>query len=235
MQSESRHLLEQAVTGAALLSSHTLHQIIHVVCSKNFNNPTWKKCWTIIENLYASSPVDLITFALEAEKLYPNENRLLTHAASQAVNTIASTAHSYHHAYVLLEMDFSQKFYDRLYLIRNDHPLSARETESIMMHLSGKTEDVFLLLEKALAFYQKAEMEGEYEVLKEFEAGMLKRIGRIRQMAQVELAIEILNGVSELPDRHLQLTRLLKRGIISLCMTNALPPDFINDLVSITQ
>jgi len=235
MTESPRQQLEHAILGAALCDRNVLHQIISVVNHKNFSDQSVQKCWTVIEKMYPNTPVDLVTFTLSAKSLYPNEWQLLLMSANTATNMIASTAHTYHHAFTLLEIDIADKLYKTLYEIRNTYPLSSKETESIMMHLSGKTADVFTVLEKALEYYQAKEMEGEHETLKDFEGGLLKRIEQIKQMAQVDLALEILTGVSQLPDQNIQLTRLLKNGIIALCMSNELPANFTKDVTSLTN
>jgi replicative DNA helicase len=228
-----RQNLEYAVLGAALSSKYVLHHVINVVSHKNFKDPMTRKAWTVVEKIYAVAPVDMVTFFIEARKMYPEEYQVVNYTANVATNMVASSAHAYYHAFVLLEMDIQEKLFDTLYSIRKHYPRSAQDTQAIMMHLSGKTMDVFSVLDTAMAFYREKEMEGEYQCLAEFEDGLLKRIEIIKQMAQVDHAIEILNAMCEHPNAKQEIVNLLKNGIISLCLSNQLPPNYKINLDSL--
>lgn len=230
----ARNNLESAIIGA-VFCSQKIHEIIHVVTHKNFKNPSYSKIYKVIESMYGVAPIDLVTVAFKIREAYPNASTELNFLASSAVNYVGSTANVYYHAFILLQEDITEKLYDLLNKIRQEFPLSAEDTKSIMLHIAGKTIDVFEVLELALEFYQKKEMEAEYEMLKEFENNILKKIKQIKQMAQVQLAMEMLSQIADTPPHYKRLTSLLRDGIVSVFMTNKLPANFISNVTALTE
>lgn len=230
----ARNNLESAIIGA-VLSSYKLHEIIHVVSHKNFKNPYYAKIYKVIEAMYGTAPVDPITVAYKVREAYPGESADINHYMNTAISFVSTTANVYHHAFILLQEDITEKLYDLLNKIRQEFPLSAEDTKSIMLHIAGKTIDIFDVLELALEFYQKKEMEGEYEMLKEFEGNLLTKIKQIKQMAQVQLAMEMLSQIADTPPHYKRLTSLLRDGIVSVFMTHKLPANFISNVTALTE
>ncbi|WP_182956260.1 DnaB-like helicase N-terminal domain-containing protein [Pedobacter gandavensis] len=196
--------IEQSILGA-IIYYNGYSQVAHVLSANNFSSKNEgfnrnKEIFETVVGMYPNRPIDFISIAHEVRIKYPNDPDIMQ-TLHNVGHKVGGTANISYWAFILLQIDISDKFRDQLATWRSKREkdldyVEAGALKEIIENIIPGT-DIFELIEDSNRYFKHLDMQEELTLSLKFYQQLVQKIKSVKTMNSIQVALGYILKISE--------------------------------------
>jgi hypothetical protein len=200
----TRLYIEQSILGAIVYHSGYA-QIAHILSPKNFTSKAEGYCrnaelFSVICSLYPHKPIDFLTVGLELQKQYPNSPDVIQ-TLFQIGHKVCSSSSIVHWAFILLQIDISEKFKAQMVAYKSQREGNLDYTEAgglkEIIEAIETENDIFEVIEGAGKYFKHLNMDEELNSSIKLYQDLSKKVSNLKSISSIQVALSYVFQISE--------------------------------------
>lgn len=225
--------IEQSILGA-IIYCDGYSQVAHILTPNNFSSiedgfHRNRELYAIITEMYPSRPIDLISISHEVRKRYTDDYSVMQTLCKSDIR-VQSTSSIGYWAYILLQIDISEKYKKllsewRSARIRNLDHAEAGALKEIIESVNNES-DIFDIIEGSCNYFLHLNMQDELALTKAFNMDLDKKAKKVKAMSSINTALGYLFKVGESSQEIKYECEAFANAIADMIITNSVKPQY---------
>lgn len=200
----TRLYIEQSILGA-IIYYNGYAQIAHILSPKNFSSKPegfhrHAELFSVICSLYPNKPIDFITVGLEVQKQYPDNPEIMQTLCTVG-HKVCSTSSIVQWAFILLQIDISEKFKSQMIAYKSLREQNLDYTEAgglkEIIEAIDTENDIFEVIEGASKYFKHLKMDEELNNSIKLYQDLSRKVSNLRAISSVQIALAYIFQICE--------------------------------------
>ncbi|HEX8607318.1 MAG TPA: hypothetical protein VF679_01615 [Pedobacter sp.] len=229
----TRLYIEQSILGA-IVYYNGYAQIAHILSPKNFTSKSEgfirnAELFSVICSLYPHKPIDFITIGLEVQKRYPGNPEIMQTLCTVG-HKVCSTSSIVQWAFILLQIDISEKFKAQMVSYRSQREINLDHTEAgglkEIIEAIDSENDIFEVIEGANKYFKHLNMDEELDNSIKLYQDLSRKISSLKSINSVQVALAYVFQICEASTAIQFESSAFASAIADMVCTNQVKPKY---------
>lgn len=224
-----RFSIEKSILGGVICCDGYT-QVAHILSAANFStgNTRHQELYRLAQGLYPDKPIDLVSVMHQAHLQYPEDNAIIDSLIKIADVKVSVTSSLPYWAFILLQIDISEKFKKELVEWRSnrmremDHAESGALQEIIEGIVPG--QDIFELLDAAKGYFDHLKMEHELQQTQSFYDDLSIKVRKVKSLYSINTALSYIFKMGEYSPQIRHECQVFANAIAEMITTRTMNP-----------